>query len=78
MNDKIIAYITDNLLYEQLDDPLTADENLLESGLIDSLGIMKLVVFIESEFEVAIPPEDMTIENFMTVNHIKEYLMLGK
>ena len=74
MNDKIIAYITDNLLYEELDDPLTADENLLESGLIDSLGIMKLVAFLEDEFNVSIPPEDLIIENFMTIGHMSAYL----
>lgn len=74
MNDKIIAYITDNLLYEELDDPLTADENLLESGLIDSLGIMKLVAFLEDEFQVSIPPEDLIIENFMTIGHMSAYL----
>lgn len=74
MNDKIIAYITDNLLFEELDDPLTADENLLESGLIDSLGIMKLVAFLEDEFNVSIPPEDLTIENFMTIGHMSAYL----
>ena len=74
MNDKIIAYITDNLLYEELDDALSADENLLENGLIDSLGIMKLVAFLEDEFDVSIPPEDMVIENFMTINHMSAYL----
>jgi len=35
---------------------------------------MRLILFLENEFDVSIPPEDMTIENFMTVSHIRTYL----
>ena len=74
MSNSIINYITQELVGEELDDELGTSEDLLGSGLIDSLGMMKLVVFIENEFNVKIPPEDMIIENFMTVDHIMNYL----
>ena len=74
MSNSIINYITQELVGEELDDELGTSEDLLGSGLIDSLGMMKLVVFIENEFNVKIPPEDMIIENFMTVDHIVNYL----
>jgi acyl carrier protein len=35
---------------------------------------MKLVGFIEKEFEVKVPPEDIIIENFMDVEAIEKYL----
>lgn len=74
MNISIVNYITKELINEELDGELETDEDLLSTGLIDSLGMMKLVVFIENEFNVKIPPEDMIIENFMTVDHIVNYL----
>jgi len=74
MNISIVNYITKELINEELDGELETDEDLLGTGLIDSLGMMKLVVFIENEFNVKIPPEDMIIENFMTVDHIVNYL----
>lgn len=74
MVSSIIKYITEELINEELDDDLNKDDDLLGSGLIDSLGMMKLVVFIENEFKVSVPPEDMTIENFMTVDCIDQYL----
>jgi D-alanine--poly(phosphoribitol) ligase subunit 2 len=46
----------------------------LEEGLIDSLGVMRLVAFLEEEFDVKIPPQDLTIENFITVQAITTYL----
>ena len=53
---------------------LGAGDDLLGSGRIDSLGVMRLVDFLEREFEVAIPPADVTIDHFMTVERIDAYL----
>lgn len=72
--DTIRDYITDELLFGLDDVELADDDNLLLSGLLDSLGIMRLVAFLSEEFEAEIPPEDVTIEHFMTISHIARYL----
>jgi acyl carrier protein len=46
------------------------DTPLVESGLVDSLGLFKLIAHIEDEFKVKIAPEDIVIENFATINAI--------
>lgn len=74
MNDIIIEYIQQQLLGGQVDIDLSPEEDLLGSGLIDSLGMIQLLAFIEEKFEVKVPPQDMTIENFMTVGAIGNYL----
>lgn len=74
MKKTIIQYISNHLLAGKPNTEVSDTEDLLGSGLVDSMGIMKLINFIESEFEVKVPPEDMTIENFMTVQDIEEYL----
>ena len=61
-------------LLGQEDLDLKSDDNLLTSGLVDSLSIMRLVAFIEEEFATEVPPEDITIENFLTIQHILDYL----
>lgn len=78
MDKIILKYITDELTHEALDEALEADDDLLGGGILDSLGMMKLILFIENEFEVKVPPEDMVIENFMTVGHITSYLEKNK
>ena len=49
-------------------------ESLVESGIIDSLGIMKLVDFIEKEFSVKIGDQDLVPENFDTLDDITRLL----
>ncbi|MEW6179823.1 MAG: acyl carrier protein [Chloroflexota bacterium] len=53
---------------------ISEDEDLLGEGIIDSLGILQLVAFIEEKFNYTVPDEDVVIENFMSVNAISNYL----
>ena len=74
MKDQLIHYIQSQFQAAQNGTPLTSDADLLGSGLIDSLGVMQLITFVEQEFSFKIPLEDMTIENFMTVDAIAAYV----
>jgi len=50
------------------------DEDLLGQGLIDSLGIMKLVAFMKATFGIDVMDEDLTPENFETLGKIKGFI----
>jgi acyl carrier protein len=67
-------YITSTLLNGNGHTTLDDDENLLGSGLVDSVGMMSLVLFIEERFGLEVPPEDVTIEHFLSLNTIDAYL----
>ena len=64
-------YISQSLLDGRA---IEADENLLLSGLLDSLGVMSLVAFIEQQFQIAVPFEDVTIENFASLTTMTAYI----
>ena len=49
-------------------------DDLLLTGLVDSLGVMRLVSYLEQQYSIKIPPEDVTIENFMNIDAINLYL----
>lgn len=68
--------ITDFVCSELLDDdePIGADDNLLADGMIDSLGMLRLVSFIEDTFGYKVPPEHFTINHFRTLDAIDTYL----
>ena len=70
----IIKYIQDNLLTRKGEIELSPEDDLLGSGLLDSMGVMRLVGFVEETFDIKIPPEDIVIENFMDVNAITNYV----
>ena len=70
----LIGYITEELLDNRPGLAIGAGDDLLGSELVDSLGVMRLIQFMEQEYAVKVPPADVTIENFMTVQTISSYL----
>ena len=72
MKEKIKNFIVENFLFGERG--LKDDEPLFESGIIDSLGLIKLLAFIEENFNVSIDMSEIMIENFNTVNDILETL----
>jgi acyl carrier protein len=46
------------------------DADLIQEGLIDSMGVMKLIVFLEKQFHIEIELEEITAENFETLGLI--------
>ena len=51
----------------QSEDGIGDDQSLLESGIIDSLGIMKLLSFVEERFEIKISDDELLPENFESI-----------
>jgi acyl carrier protein len=72
MKDTLRRYISEQLLSDQ-GGAFADDADLLDSG-IDSVGMASLVLFIEGEWSLTIPPEDVILENFQTIARIEEYL----
>lgn len=76
MREIILGYIEKQLLNNQA--TITSQDDLLGSGLIDSMGVMRLIAFIEQEFDHTVAAQDMTIENFISVEAIEDYLKSAK
>ena len=73
LTEKLSRYIATDLLNRN-DLNIGADDDLLSSGLLDSLSVMALVSFIEQEMNISVPPEDVLIENFSSLSSIDAYL----
>ena len=50
------------------------DENLLVTGILDSLALMRLVAHLEDTYDIEIPPSDITLENFASLSAMVGYL----
>ena len=53
---------------------LDPDEDLLEQGIIDSMGVMTLVTFMEETFGIEIAEEDIVPENFQNLNSMVKFI----
>lgn len=69
--DTVRAFVLESLLNGR---QIADDENLLLSGLLDSLGVMSLVAFLEQEYGFKVPFDDVIIENFMTIDAVDAYV----
>ena len=69
MKDQIKNYIITT--YMSGNGSLEDDEQLFEKGIIDSTGFIKLLSFIEKEFNVKMDMIDITMDKFATVNQIE-------
>ncbi len=74
---RIHTFIADDLLMGQGVE-FGNDDSLLEEGIIDSLGLLEIVNFIEAEFELSVEDEDVTLDNFGTVSAIASYVEASK
>jgi acyl carrier protein len=50
--------------------PIAPEDNLLASGVLDSMGIVGLITYLEEKLQIALEPEDITEENFATLETI--------
>jgi acyl carrier protein len=69
------AYITENFLYMRRDFRLDDTDSLLGSGIIDSMGVMEVILFLETEFGVEVGDEDVTEENLGSIRAISRYVV---
>ncbi|MEX0299174.1 MAG: acyl carrier protein [Kordiimonas sp.] len=69
--EKILVYLLEN---GAATSPLNADDALFSSGLLDSVTMMNLIMFIEENCRFQIQPQDVTLENFDTVSKIIGYI----
>lgn len=66
-------FIIDNFLFED-DGSLTHAMSLIENGIIDSTGILELVVFIEDTFGLCVEDEELVPENLSSIQNISVFI----
>jgi acyl carrier protein len=70
----INEYISRELVPDPAVLPLANETSLLDNGILDSLSLLRLVVFLEERFRITMGDGDLLPENFASVNAICAYL----
>lgn len=53
---------------------LKDDESLMNAGIIDSTGVIEIISFIESEFNIFISMDEVLPENIHSINSISDFI----
>jgi acyl carrier protein len=68
------AYVEESFLYMRPGFVLRDQDRLFEKGVIDSMGVVELIGFLEAEFGVAVRDEDISEGNLGTLADIARYV----
>ncbi|MEJ5358021.1 MAG: acyl carrier protein [Desulfobacterales bacterium] len=73
VREEVKRFIVDNFLFG---DSEGFDENasFLESGVIDSTGILELVTFLEETYQIRVEDEELVPENLGSIDAVTRYL----
>ena len=71
---QVRQFVLKNFLFTDDANALADGDSLIGNGIVDSTGILELIGFIEEQWPVRVPPEDMTPANFDSLVAIDRYL----
>ena len=71
---KIKAFIVEEFMPDVPAEELEDDFDLLTGGVVDSLGLLKVVAWLEDEFDIGVDDSELGPDSFRTVAAIKAYV----
>jgi acyl carrier protein len=75
INNKVKEFLQKETYRKIGNNEIDDNKNLLESGIIDSLGLIRLIEYLENVFSVNIPDEEVLAENFENMSAIIELIV---
>ncbi|MCX8129436.1 MAG: acyl carrier protein [Clostridia bacterium] len=70
--ETIKSYLLENIVNEDID--LDYDLNLMNAGIIDSITMVKVILFLEHKFQVRFAEEDLLPDHFETINTMGNFI----
>jgi len=70
IENRLIGYFK-----EKVDTVVDSETLLLEEKVIDSMGVIELVAFLEETYKVEFTDDDLTVDNFKTIGSISELIL---
>ena len=67
-------FIAQNLLFSDNGYTYSDDDSFLEEGIVDSIGVLELVAFVEDQFGITVDDIEVTPDNFDSVTKLSGYV----
>jgi acyl carrier protein len=68
-------FVVDNFLMGDATALLEDSESLMDTGVIDSTGMLEIVMFLEQHFELKIKDRELVPENLDSVNNLVQFVL---
>ncbi|MEE9442365.1 MAG: acyl carrier protein [candidate division Zixibacteria bacterium] len=73
ISKRVAEFISEQFIFDE-DLSIGNDDSLLESGTIDSTGILELVLFLEENFSIKVEDEELIPDNLDSISKIADYV----
>jgi acyl carrier protein len=71
----IVSFIEEMRDGAAAETPIRADTKLIETGVLDSMGLVRLIQFVEQQFGITIPDADVTPDLFNSPSDLAAYVV---
>jgi acyl carrier protein len=78
LRSEIRQFVLDELLLGETASMLDDDESFLETGTIDSSGVLEIVMFLEHNFQLNVQDRELVPENLDSVSRLVQFVMRKK
>jgi len=72
--EEIRQFVVENFLFGQNDKQVSETQSFLESGIIDSTGVLELIAFLESKYGISIADEELVPANLDSVDRVARFV----
>lgn len=72
LTTRLVSFVRHDICNDTID--LAPDTDLLLTGAVDSLGVIRITQWIEDETGIEVDPGDVTLDNFQTIDRMVVYV----
>ena len=77
MDEKKIAlrkFVLENYLFTEDEGALKDDDSFLDNGILDSMGVLELISFLEEELSTSVEGDEVTPDNLDSINKVLAFI----
>lgn len=74
IHQELRQFVIDNFLFGQGNGNLRNDDSFLDKGIIDSTGVLELVVFLEERFHIKLEDRELIPDNLDSINNLVRFV----
>ena len=78
IESSVRTYVLENYLFTEDQSELENNDSFLEKGIIDSTGVLEIILFLEEEFGITVSAEEMVPKNLDSVTSIVNFIKKKK
>jgi len=74
IEQEVRRFVVENFLFGEDDGSLQPEDSFLDSGVIDSTGVLELVTFLEQQYEIKIDDTELVPDNLDSISRVSSFI----